>query len=988
LGGAVGVLSLGAMHANAATATAAATASAASSDTVNELVVVAEHRTTALQKIPVAVSVFTGQQRDLAGITSIHDVTSFAPGFAYDPATVHAYIRGVGRQSVNITDDQRVSTYEDEFYVYSPYNLDHSSLFLAQAQIERGPQNVGGRQAEGGSIDQISVRPTDHPYAEIRGEIANFQTYNIEAAASTEVMPGLDLRLSGFDHNQSQGYYNNLVPGLPSEGGVIHEWYVEGQADWKPNDKFEWWSRAFAEAWNNRGDAGARTGFGSGSWDETSLTDANEYVGGGLFVNPNFGYAAPAAAGGNAGANAGLLAAQKLGDTDPTPTSVTLFNPAVRDNPAALDPHQFAAPIPRTVTIRNFDDYNTVLTYHADGFDIKYTGGIQNYDYDLNYAASDTNVASFTLPGSVGNPAVASFNNIMANVGGSGPFTGCATAGNPLCAGVVLPAAQALPSPSALVINPLINANYEEDDTWTAHDISFQSNTDAPFQWQVGAFYYWQYYNQPYLVTDPNQPQLTHPDTVLGAPAAIMDKAFIVPVVNPTGFVGFTAPTLAAANPNNEITLADYRFDVTSAAGYGQFSYKFNDQFKFTGNIRYTADSKQGTEDYRTIQFAATEIDGFSSFFGAATPALDVTPALVCPTGNNTTSGNALNPAGSCVSGTNAKGVTSAATLQSDGSWKRGLGDTSSAVTGGADLDWTPTPDIFAYARYSRGYESMSFTAGTIAANPEVSPEFINAYEIGYKQSIGHQLSFDTAVFYYDYEGLQLPISVSVGGVTLGAFINVPKAVSEGVELEGFWTPIRNFVVSASYSYDYSAITTGCSGTLTAGALTPAANALCIIDTNDPAAIQPGANPFPGQTGASKNQGVNGNPLPDAPQNKFAIAAAYTWNFDPGSFTFDVNYTYRSGMDGTVFNRFYDNAPSAQNVDLRGTWKGDHDRYEIIGFVKNVTDSLQYNVGAGGGGLAGSATAVTSAATGLNETNIYDLAPPRTYGIELRYKFF
>ena len=102
-------------HAATATASAAATEGAAS---VTELVVTAEKRETSLQRVPVAVSVFTGAQRDAIGINTVADVTNFAPGFSYDPATVHAYIRGIGRQSVNVTDDQPVANYEDEFYVY------------------------------------------------------------------------------------------------------------------------------------------------------------------------------------------------------------------------------------------------------------------------------------------------------------------------------------------------------------------------------------------------------------------------------------------------------------------------------------------------------------------------------------------------------------------------------------------------------------------------------------------------------------------------------------------------------------------------------------------------------------------------------------------------------------------------------------------------------------------------------------------------------
>src|SRR5580704_4807979 len=285
---AAGALSLTAGAAQAATATATAADTSQSSTNVTELVVTAEKHEQSLQKVPVAVSVFTGSERDSIGINTVADVTNFAPGFSYDPATVHAYIRGVGRQSVNVTDDQRVANYEDEFYVYSPYGLDKSSLFLSQVQIERGPQSVGGRNAAAGSIDMLSVRPTDEPYAELRATIGNFGTHVIEGAISGQVAPGLDLRLAGFDKNQDYGYYHNLIG--PDEGNVIHEWYVEGQADWKPNDKFELWVRTFYEAWNGRGDAGSRTGYQGGSWDETNLTDGNAYVGGGLFVNPNYGY--------------------------------------------------------------------------------------------------------------------------------------------------------------------------------------------------------------------------------------------------------------------------------------------------------------------------------------------------------------------------------------------------------------------------------------------------------------------------------------------------------------------------------------------------------------------------------------------------------------------------------------------------------------------------------------------------------------------------
>jgi iron complex outermembrane receptor protein len=825
---------------------------------------------------------------------------------------------------VNVTDDQRVANYEDEFYVYSPYGLDKSSLFLSQEQIERGPQNIGGRNAAAGSIDMISVRPTDTPYAEIRATVGNFGTYNIEGAASGQIAPGLDVRIAGFDKNQNDGYYTNLAG--PSEGNVIHEWYGEGQVDWKPNDKFEFWARTFFEGWDGRGDAGSRVGFYNGDFDETSLTDANAYVGGGLFLNPNYGYAAP---NGNPAARAAVA-----GAGGPLPTTATFYDPAVLNNPSATNPYTFVSPVSRNVKLSNYDDFNYIATYHANGFDVKYTGGVQGYNYYLSDPgdgpAEDNNVKSFTLP--------------FINIGiGASP----------------------------LVINPLLTANYVEDDWWTAHDLTFQSTSDSAFQWTAGAFFYYQHYNQPYDVADTQQPQLTNPVCAV--------------------YCGL-AGGAAASNPNNYIGYFDYKFNVESVAGYGEASYKFNDQWKITGDLRYNYDDKWGVENARYLDFNASDLETplaaagglpFYEVLGNQTPSLDITYIETCFTGNGVN--NLVSP--SCRSGPLAPGVKHIGTILPNGYAQRQLAIDSSAFTGGGQIQFTPTPDIFTYFRYGRGYESPSFNAGQVIGSPAVKPEYLNSYEIGYKQTFGHALLVDIAAFYYDYEGLQVPVSITNGGVTQSQFVNVPKSVSEGIEIEAYWTPIENLLVTLSYSYDHTQVLTGCNGVVTGGLLTPAAGSLCLQDTNDPGAVEPGAKPFPGQVYTpgvnSVYQSVKGAPLPDAPENKFAIDVAYTWRFTPGSLTLSGDYAFRGTQDGQLFNRFYNNAPSWDDVDLRALWKGPNDKYEIIGYVKNIFNTLQYTVAAEGAGLAGSASAV-----GLNEVNDYDLNPPRTFGVEVRYKFF
>ena len=155
---------------------------------------------------------------------------------------------------------------------------------------------------------------------------------------------------------------------------------------------------------------------------------------------------------------------------------------------------------------------------------------------------------------------------------------------------------------------------------------------------------------------------------------------------------------------------------MESEGGYGQASYKINDDLKITGNVRYSTDDKRGVEYDRDVAFNNAIIEGFSPFFGAATPALDVTTSVACATGI----------LASCNSGALAKGVKSIATLVTTGRYAgdlaRQLDGSSDAFTGGAGIEYTPNRDTFIYARYSRGYQALTFNAGQVGPEPRGWP--------------------------------------------------------------------------------------------------------------------------------------------------------------------------------------------------------------------------------------------------------------------------
>ena len=70
-------------------------------------------------------------------------------------------------------------------------------------------------------------------------------------------------------------------------------------------------------------------------------------------------------------------------------------------------------------------------------------------------------------------------------------------------------------------------------------------------------------------------------------------------------------------------------------------------------------------------------------------------------------------------------------------------------------------------------------------------------------------------------------------------------------------------------------------------------------------------------------------------------------------------------------------------------WTDAAKRYKIIAYGKNLTDNIGYDAGATGERDAGNIKAadgtITPVIQGIRKT--FSVTPPRTYGIELQYKF-
>ncbi|MGH6992494.1 MAG: TonB-dependent receptor domain-containing protein, partial [Caulobacteraceae bacterium] len=279
---------------------------------------------------------------------------------------------------------------------------------------------------------------------------------------------------------------------------------------------------------------------------------------------------------------------------------------------------------------------------------------------------------------------------------------------------------------------------------------------------------------------------------------------------------------------------------------------------------------------------------------------------------------------------------------------------------------WTPDPSTLAYLRYSRGYKSGGFSTYTIGASPETQPEFVDAFEVGGKKTVGDSLVVNAAAFYYHYTNDQVPLTVqNAQGLLVPVIYNLPLVHTYGFELEAAWHPIKPLTFNLAYAF-LSAKIANAGG--------------CIEDTTDPLALQPGANTA-GCIQTSPTaivQNINGQWLPEAPHNKLAFNALYTLDFEPGNLTLSGSVIWKDVTYDDVFNRWFTKQPAYTLVNLRATWTDAKNRFNIILYCNNVFNAIGYDAAAGALLLQGPPEDIAAS---------YDLTPPRTYGAELEVRF-
>ncbi len=434
----------GLAHAQSTTGAAAAAPAAQSGGTqVSDVIVTVNKRDEKIEDVPVAVTAFSPEQRDLEGVQSIFDFTRAVPSFEYSTTLDRAFIRGVGRNTNAPGTQAGVAIYLDGFYTPSTYSVDRPSILSGNFEADAGPQGtLFGRNAIGGLIQQTTAHATDTWTLQTDTRYQDHDRIDEAVSWGGPINDHLKLLL-GYDYrDQTEGYFHNLALDVPS-GGPTNEHFYLAVLDYKVNENWDGFVKyeytSFARYLSGFSQYGSKPTFADPFANDTSVSpgflNINEFI--------NCSSLANAISPGTINQHSGPLSSCPATSAQAT----TYYDPT---NPAATNPFNFHADT-RTLA-KSDNDWTTVLqnTFHLPMADVKYIGGYSQYVYN-NLSDSDGTAR--------------------------GPFTY-----DPLGPALLAFAPQ-------VTIDPIV-AQYYENRKWSSQEIDVSSNDKGPLSWIGGLYYY------------------------------------------------------------------------------------------------------------------------------------------------------------------------------------------------------------------------------------------------------------------------------------------------------------------------------------------------------------------------------------------------------------------------------------------------------------------------------------------------------------------
>ena len=743
----------------------------ADSGTVQALIVTAQKREEDIQDVPIAISAFTQEDLTRSQVAGGPDLMTQVPNFTFTKTNFSSYsiqIRGIGTQAISATTDAAVAVaFNNTPFIRNRF-FEQEFYDLERVEVLRGPQGtLYGRNATAGVVNIISAKPTFHYEAKLSGDVGNYDSTRVEGMINLPLVEDkVALRLAGA-WTKRQGYSTNQITGNPIDGRDL--WSTRLSLRVEPVDGIH--ANLIWEHFQENDDR-LRSGKQLCHQDDRATIQ-------GYNVPPINGYSALFSQG-------CLPASLYSPDSYEAPNGLSLpyylplsglslpvipgFNPY-----ASLTQSSDLRVIESTVDPNYRANTDVVeLQWSADLGQALTLTSETAYSSDFIFSTQDFN--RFNTARGAFKDSQFRFGGERENLLTSGPFGGIFCDPQVGCADRVV----------AVDLSTARSRHFSQE-------FRVSSSFDGPFNFSLGANFlrydtedkYYVFINTLTLYAaiaqymgftglqtqgpiSPWQPGVTDN-------RECMLRGLVAP--DPTVFNTMVGCVYIDPNPIGSLNdqghnyfLSRNPYKLISYAVFGESYYNISPTLKLTAGLRWTVDKKEAPR----------------------------IPSWVL----------AADTAGYPVSAVE------------DQQWRE--------PTGRLALDWKPdlgfTDETLLYASFAHGYKAggsnppptgtVAYSDKTIAATvadqtaakPKTfEPEFVNAYEIGAKNTLlDGRLTLNGTAFYYDYTGYQISQIIDRSAVNY----NFDSKIW-GLELESDWRPLENLRLGLKLGYEKTRVADG-----------------------------------------------------------------------------------------------------------------------------------------------------------------------------------
>ncbi|REG45584.1 iron complex outermembrane receptor protein [Paraburkholderia sp. BL6669N2] len=245
---------------------------------------------------------------------------------------------------------------------------------------------------------------------------------------------------------------------------------------------------------------------------------------------------------------------------------------------------------------------------------------------------------------------------------------------------------------------------------------------------------------------------------------------------------------------------------------------------------------------------------------------------------------------------------------------------------------WSPSAVAMTYMRFDTGYKAGGFSS----AGP-YAPETVKGVELGAKTRwLSGRLQINASAFDYDYTGQQISQLVPFANGQVGTkIVNAGRTQIYGADTDvlALIEPIGKINLSVAW-------------------------------------LHARFTDFLVEGDGGQNVQLAGNAPPQSPTWSVGLGIEHAWPVPSGRLIGRVDAKFQSSQHFTVFNYGDDYEKPRLTADLSATYIPNGEDFEVLAYVRNVTNTLTY---------------MAAEEYSFDDSYRYAFAAPRTFGVKVTY---